>query len=215
MRPRLIAPGTRFGTWTVLEPVEDRVGGQVAYGCRCDCGVDKIIPGGELRRGNTLGCRACANRRLKTRHGHSPKAGPTPEYAAWRAMLQRCYDESSDNYSLYGARGISVCESWQASFDAFIAEMGPRPSPRHSLDREDNDGNYELSNCRWALPKQQQRNRRNNRTLSIDGRAQCVTAWAEEAGIPASVVFDRLRKGWADRDAVFRFYNRQQHRKQA
>lgn len=121
-----------------------------------------------------------------------------PEYANWRAMITRCTDPKAEGFEHYQRFGISVCEQWQGKdgYLNFLADMGPRPSAEYSLDREDNDGNYEPGNCRWATDIQQNRNRRNNRLLTYSGRTQCAAAWAEELGINVFTMRKRLASGW-------------------
>lgn len=98
----------------------------------------------------------------------------TPEYTVWLTMRKRCNDPKHDSYRSYGGRGISVCKEW-ANFANFYADMGPRPTPQHSIDRVDNNGNYEPSNCRWATLKEQHRNRRDNRMITHEGiTAMCL-----------------------------------------
>ena len=94
----------------------------------------------------------------KRTHGESNRGNPTPEYAAWAAMKQRCTNRNAPPFIHYGARGISVCERWMNSFEAFLADVGRRPSPKHSIDRIDNDGDYEPGNVRWATRKEQRAN---------------------------------------------------------
>lgn len=116
-----------------------------------------------------------------------------PEYAVWSAMLSRCNNPKNSNYHRYGARGIVVCERW-LKFKNFIADMGPRPSGEHSLDRIDNDGNYEPENCRWATLKEQARNTSRNRLLTHDGRTMCLDDWAREIDVSPSCLSHRLEK---------------------
>ncbi|MDE1138152.1 MAG: hypothetical protein PW999_00565 [Paraburkholderia tropica] len=111
-------------------------------------------------------------------------------------MRSRCTNPGDISYQRYGARGISVCERWD-NFENFLADMGPRPTNSHSLEREDNNGNYEPGNCRWATAIEQSRNTRRNRMLTFDGRTQCVAKWADEIGIHRLTLQRRLRLGWS------------------
>jgi hypothetical protein len=130
--------------------------------------------------------------------------GSRPEHAAWRAMVQRCTNPRHQAYSSYGARGIRVCERWATSFIAFLEDMGPRPSPHHSLDRVDNGRGYEPSNCRWAERIVQARNTRRNFVIECRGVRQSLVEWAESRGIEAERIRNRLRSGWsADRALEF------------
>lgn len=118
------------------------------------------------------------------------------EYLIWQGMLGRCFCKTNGGYKRYGARGISVCFRWRSSFRAFLADMKPRPSGAHSLDRwPDQNGNYNPDNCRWATKRQQQRNLRSNRLLTFKGRTQCLTAWAEEVGLTREALDNRLARG--------------------
>ncbi|VTU25206.1 hypothetical protein H4CHR_01548 [Variovorax sp. PBS-H4] len=122
----------------------------------------------------------------------------TPTARSWRSMRERCDDAASKDFHKYGARGICVCARW-ASLAAFIEDMGARPLGT-TLDRIDNDGNYEPGNCRWATPREQGRNTRQNVLVTYLGRTQCVTAWAEEVGLEPKTLQYRIRAGWpADR----------------
>lgn len=120
----------------------------------------------------------------------------TPEYVPWRSMIQRCENESCPSFADYGARGISVCPRWRNSFAAFREDIGPRPSRAHSIERIDNNGNYEPGNVRWATRNEQARNKRNNRIVEYQGERVCVAAAAEKVGLTASTLHRRLTDGW-------------------
>jgi len=118
-------------------------------------------------------------------------------------MKDRCLNENSDAYFRYGGRGIKICQRWADSFEAFLEDMGPRPSLQHSIDRfPDNNGNYEPGNCRWATSKQQQRNRNITTLLSFRGESKPLTEWADLIGIRCSVIEKRLRIGWSVEKAL-------------
>lgn len=126
------------------------------------------------------------------RHGHTQK-GHSPEYRAWCGIRNRCYRPATESYPLYGGRGIKVCDRWRGSFEAFLADVGLRPSSRHSLDRHPNtDGNYEPGNVRWATTKEQNQNRRNSVRLTFDGETRTLTEWAELYGLSYSRLQQRL-----------------------
>lgn len=132
---------------------------------------------------------------IKEKHGYCI-GGWSPTYRTWKSMRARCKNPSSPNYSLYGGRGIVVCPQWDKSFSAFLRDMGERPAG-FTLDRIDNDGNYEPKNCRWASQSEQQRNKNNNRNITYLGKTQCVTDWANELGIDPRRLFQRFARGWS------------------
>ncbi len=123
----------------------------------------------------------------------------TPEYRAWSSMLNRCRDKT---YRNYGARGITVCARWD-QFQSFLADVGLRPSPLHSLDRyPDPNGNYEPDNVRWATRAEQARNKRTNVHLVIGGESRVVADWARSAGLSRRTLHNRLNAGWSPEQAV-------------
>lgn len=121
------------------------------------------------------------------------------EYKCWHAIIQRCLNPKYKNYRLYGARGIKVCDQWIGpnGFAQFLKDVGPSPSPKHSLDRVDNDGNYESGNVRWATNLEQCRNKRNNTFLEYKGERLIIRDWANRLGINEQTLHERLKRGWS------------------
>lgn len=174
--------------------------------CQCDCGkiVKKLYSQFyETRHDISCGC-ARAEKTIErcTTHGCASPKNRTPEYNSWRAMQTRCSNGRQPGWKNYGGRGITVCEKWQ-DFPAFFADMGPKPSPAHSIDRIDNDGNYEPGNCRWATRSEQYQNsrqtmnKRNNRFFTHDGKTQILADWARSCGVTKATIRERLERGWS------------------
>lgn len=121
----------------------------------------------------------------------------------WHTMIARCHKPNASGYEDYGARGISVCDRWRNDIHAFIADMGPRPSPKHSIDRIDNDGDYEPGNCRWATSMEQSRNNRRTILVTFNGKTQCIKDWVMELGLVYPRVTARIRTlGWTPLQAL-------------
>ena len=194
MSALIVMNGHRFGLWTVLrENGRDRHG-QAFWLCRCDCGTEKNVTGGRLRRGESRSCgcdkpRMCAEANIK--HGDSARGRMTAEYRTWSNMIDRCERPGNKQYRDWGGRGIKVCQRWRESFAAFLADMGRKPSPELSIDRIDNDGNYEPGNCRWATRLVQRHNQRRERVRQVEQRALAVLgAILSDAGITAADLAD-------------------------
>lgn len=135
-------------------------------------------------------------------HGDARKQAVTPEYTAWKTMLARCQNPNWARFDYYGGRGITVCKRW-LKFENFLADMGRRPSPAHSLERKSNDGNYTPKNCVWATKKEQARNRRSTRLVIYRGETMSIAELAEKTQQPYGRVRDRIvAYGWTPEEAV-------------
>jgi hypothetical protein len=161
-RPRApMASGTRFGRLTTVREVGASSAGGRQWLCRCDCGTDTIALVSNLRRGATGSC-GCLHRELlaarMTKHGDARRGALSAVNNIWRSAKDRCHNPRHLKYHLYGGRGIFMCEEWRNDFAAFRDHLGPRPSPKHSVDRIDNDRGYEPGNVRWATQKEQMQN---------------------------------------------------------
>lgn len=189
-RKKKVKIGSHFGRWTVVSDLGSDSRWRRIWKVACDCGVVGAVQGSRLINGHTKSC-GCLKIALLTTHGMHG----TPEYQAWLGALARCEYQTGPQYENYGGRGISVCDRWKC-FESFYADMGPRPSPEHSLDRKNNNGNYCKENCRWATPSEQQRNRRNNRMLTFGGETKTIVEWSEVFGLRANTISTRLRRGW-------------------
>lgn len=193
--------GMKFGRLTVVSlNTELTTTRSAVWKCECECGKEKNIDGSSLRRGDTKSCGCYRIEKTiftNTTHGNSKKR----EYPVWIGMIRRCLNPDSNSFKRYGGRGIKVCERWRDSFENFYTDMGPRP-PGSSIDRIDNDGDYEPKNCRWATWIEQCRNRRNNRLIEHSGKIQTLSAWAIETGIDGDSISSRLKAGWTVADAL-------------
>ena len=154
--PRLVdVMGKKFGRLTAIERVENSRNGASRWRCMCDCGKESIVRGSFLSSGHTTSC-GCFYEEKIILH----RKTETPEWKAWNNMIQRCQNPKNKSYPHYGGRGITVCARWLDSFVNFYADMGPKPTPAHSIERKENDGNYNPSNCCWTTQSEQLKNQR-------------------------------------------------------
>lgn len=152
--------GSTFGYLTAIRRLEDTRASGYPWLCICACGKEATVRIESLAQGKTLscGCKRIEACLARTKHGHSRRIGKTKTYIVWRAMHQRCKQPKNNHYKYYGGRGIKICERW-GSYENFLIDMGERPDGL-SIDRINNDGDYEPSNCRWATHTQQMNNTR-------------------------------------------------------
>lgn len=189
--------GRRYGKWTVLglSPLRDNGGGRL-WLCRCVCGAEGAIRGTDLNRGTSKGC-GCAKGPTKITHGHTRGGKTSSEYYSWSHMIQRCTNPSNKSYTNYGGRGIDVCGEW-LDYNRFFADMGAKPSPKHTIERVDNDLGYSKDNCIWATNEVQVNNRRNTIFVELNGTRLLLTEACLKVGIPYSTVYGRMAKGLPD-----------------
>jgi hypothetical protein len=186
--------GQRFGRLVVKGMASRDSRGKYLWLCDCDCGQRTIVSGDNLRSGHTKSCGCLRGEN----HG---RAG-TSLYKLWSEMKRRCNNPNSEKYANYGGRGIRVCDKWADSFEAFRQDVGPRPSSRHSLDRIDNNGDYEPGNVRWATPIEQANNTRCNRRLTFRGETATMAEWGRRVDISPVTLHMRLKRGWSVKRAL-------------
>jgi len=187
--------GRIFGNWTVLNYAGLVKQKHAKWNCVCKCGNRRPVFAQSLKSGASRGCGCTvskmATQRL-TKHGKSS----SPVYKGWAAMKDRCFNPRNTHYAEYGGRGITVCDRWRYSFTNFLKDMGER-KPGMTIERIDNDGNYEPGNCKWATRREQQRNRRACNYLNFNGETLCISEWADRTGLRHETIRSRLNRGWS------------------
>lgn len=197
--------GERFGRLTVTAQAPPQLN-QSCWFVKCDCGSAKIVRQCHLIGGRIRSCGCLVGetaRKTFTTHGGTK----SPVFSNWKEMLSRCYNHNNIGYHNYGGRGIRVCEFLRSSPLNLMASIGEKPTPSHTIERIDVNGHYACGICSeclrlglkrnvtWATRKQQSRNRRDNRRITIDGETKCISEWSEQTGIPFSTICYRLSKG--------------------
>jgi hypothetical protein len=191
--------GRRFGRLVIVGRAYTVDSNVTRWRCRCDCGNSSVVSYINLVSGNTRSCGCLrSGNPCAAIHGRSYSR----IYRIWGGMLRRCRDTHNKSWIRYGGRGITICSRWR-QFIFFLRDMGECP-PGFSIERIDNSNGYGPGNCKWASPKEQARNRRDNHILSFDGKRQCLQAWAEELNIHPNTLRSRLSRGWSVQDALTR-----------
>lgn len=199
--------GQKFGRLTVVEYC-GRVGHSSSWRCVCECGKETRSSGNGLRNGTAKSCGCFRSDRMSglnykhgERGGENRKRKP-PEYKAWEAIKQRCTNPKAKGWEWYGGRGIAMAPEWVNDFPAFLSHVGPRPSPKHTIDRIDSNKDYAPGNVRWASWDVQANNRSNNRIVDIGGYRLTLKEAADAVGLPYKTVKGRIQKGWSVDDAL-------------
>lgn len=199
MAKPLDVTGKQFGRLTAVKSLGAFPGG-CRWECTCSCGQSAVVCVGRLTSGHTQSC-GCLHKEIASAtasemnrtHGDSK----SPEYGTWINMILRC--QKNPNYA---SRGIKVCPQWAESYEQFLSDVGRRPTDSHTLDRINNDGDYEPNNVRWATKSEQARNRRSNILITIGPETKCLKAWTEQYGLSYNMVRRRLRRGWSAERAL-------------
>lgn len=192
--------GAIYGKWLVLQ--EDPKCKYYVF-AQCACKKIRRVDKQSLIYGGTKQCHSCAGKTIALRHGHSCKGHTSSEYRAWLNAKNRILNPKTSNYHRYGGRGIKMCSRWINSFENFLQDLGPKPSPKHSLERIDNDGDYEPDNVRWALPIEQNHNR--STTNKINGQHINLKELAKELNIHPRTIKNLLNKATFSIDEVKAF----------
>ena len=185
-----------------MDRAPDSTSGAIRWNCVCDCGNTKDgVQSGNLKNGAVKSCgclRSDTMKVIKKTHG----LRHTDEYGIWSRMIQRCHNGNDPKYRIYGERGIVVCDRWRYSFANFYADMGPRPSKLHSIERSDNDDVYRPQNCLWATKVEQANNTRSNIHVTYEGITKTLAEMCTKLGANYHRVYERLRRGVSFDDAI-------------
>lgn len=180
--------GTVQGKLTIVKEAGKDKWGSILWACKCACGKPVTINSGRLKQGvKSCGCAIADSNRNRAKHNmHNTKI-----HKAWRSMIHRCHNPNSGIYHRYGGRGITVCKRWRDDFMNFYNDMGDPPTPKHTLDRINNNKGYSPKNCRWATSGEQANNRSTNTWVEYNGKRMTWAQWARYLGIKYNTLMHR------------------------
>lgn len=194
--------GERFGRLVVIKEVGRTKRMQRLWLCKCDCGNTKILTTGVLKNGAVKSC-GCLRSEMISNKNYKHGMSETRIYKTWKSMKYRCFNSNADEYERYGGRGITVCKDWLKFENFYNWAMENGYDDNLTIDRIDNDGNYEPDNCRWISFREQTRNKSINRKITYKGKTKCLIEWAEYFGINPSTIRMRIdRYGWSVEKAL-------------
>lgn len=206
MPNKLDLTGQKFGKLTVISEAPKR-GKHCHWNCVCECGNKRVVRTNNLRMGTSKSCGCVNPRNFNTDRVLDPRTGKMvrPDgYHSWKAIQSRCYTKSNLSYADYGGRGITVCDRWRGpgGLANFLSDMGTKPTPLHSVERVNPNGNYCPENCVWADKTEQSNNRRGLNWITHNGRTMTITQWNRELGLAEGGIEFRLRRGWSIHEAI-------------
>lgn len=182
-----------FGRLLVIQENKPAsIPGKVMWDCVCTCGNKITTSRANLAKGDTKSC-GCLEHDLLVQRNLKHGKSKTPEYIIWKGIKARCYNQKASHYKEYGGRGICVSGFWLNSFETFLKDMGVKPGKEYTIERRDNNGNYQKENCYWATRKEQAANKRNNRIIEYNGKTNILSGWANEFKIPVSTLHSALK----------------------
>lgn len=190
--------GKTFGTLTVTEYAGKDKHGKSLWVCACNCGNTVTTLANSLVLGKTVSC-GCS-KKVNGQNRRKPYRN-TALYRKYWSMIDRCCHPTSKAWKRYGGRGITVCDRWKESFDAFVSDMGV-PEPKMTLERIDNNKGYSPENCRWATMQEQQRNRRDTVRITFNGKTKCIAEWAKELNVTPQAISYRIKAGYLPKEII-------------
>jgi hypothetical protein len=219
MKTISIPTGSEFDRWTTI--------GELYYAhhykqrslfvlCRCVCGTERPVLAYTLRNGTSRSCGCIISEGVsrwtlesKTKHGHAGEGRKSREWRCWWSMINRCSNPNEPGWKRYGGRGITVCRQWKTSFQAFFDHIGPCPSAQHTIDRIENNKGYYPGNVKWGTKKEQARNRRSSRLVTLNGETRTLAEWIEVLNLKRTTVSDRIyKRNWTPERALTEPINR-------